>query len=144
MPSPTSGWSRLFAAGLFDRLHAPVGAQVGENLGGVGEQVAEEHAGAVERVVFGGDDVGRALAVPVERGIEDGFEEIAVGEVVGPLALALETGGDGIVAVRLLAEPISLSTGLPTIRSRAISAIFTLSSHSESSCFAERVVSGEL
>ena len=86
------------ATGFLDGLAAPVGAEVGENLGAVGEQPAEKHAGAVEGVVFGSDDVGRALAVPIERGIEHGFHEVAVGVVVGPLALALETGGDGIVA----------------------------------------------
>ncbi len=34
---------------------------------------------------------------PVEVGGKDGLHEIAVGEVVGPGALALEAGGDGVV-----------------------------------------------
>jgi hypothetical protein len=94
----------LFAAGGFDRLKAPISAEVGENLRAVGEQPAEEHARAVERVVFGGDDVGRAFAVPIEGRVEDRLHEVAVREVVGPLALALETGGDRVVALRLFAE----------------------------------------
>ena len=59
---------------------------------------------AVEAVIFRGDDVRRADAVPIEGGIEDRFQEIAVGLVIGPLALALETGGDGVVALRFLAK----------------------------------------
>ena len=45
-----------------------------------------------------------ADAVPVEGGVEDGFHEIAVGEVIGPLALSLETAQDGIVAQGFLAK----------------------------------------
>ena len=92
------------ASGFGDGVEAPVGAEVGEDLCTVCEEVPHEHAGAVECVVLGGDDVGRAFAVPVEGRIEDRFEEVAVGEVVGPLALALESCGDGVVSVRLLAE----------------------------------------
>ena len=65
--------------------------------------MAEEHADAVQRVVLGGDDVGLADAVPVERGVEDRLQKVAVGQVVGPLALALETGRQRIVAQRFLA-----------------------------------------
>ena len=41
-------------------------------------------------------------------------------------------------------RPIAASRGLPVIRSRAISAIFTLSSHSVSICSRLRVVPDEL
>ena len=80
---------------------------------------------AVEGVVLGGDDVGRADAVPVKRRVEDGLEEVAVGQVVGPLALALEAAGDGVVADGLFAKAQLRQRGLPIIRSRAISAILT-------------------
>ena len=47
---------------------------------------------------------GCADAVPVERRVEDRLHEVAVGQVVGPLPLALEPGGDGVVAQGLFAE----------------------------------------
>src|SRR5207249_9519707 len=54
------------AGDALHRLGAPVGAHVGEELRGAGEEVAEKHGGAVEGVVLGGDHVGLADAVPVE------------------------------------------------------------------------------
>ena len=89
-----------------DRFRTPVGAHVAEAGGGAGQQVAEEHRHAVERIVFGGDHERFTDAVPVERGVEHGFKEVAVGHVVGPLPLALESGGDGVVALGLLAESL--------------------------------------
>ena len=73
-----------------DGIRAPVGAEIGENLRGVGEQPTEEHGGAVEGIVFGCDNVRSAAAVPVERGVQNRLEEVAIRHVVGPLALALE------------------------------------------------------
>ena len=91
----------LPAGGLLDGLGAPVGAHVGEDLRRVGQQVAEEHRRAVERVVLGGHDGGLADAGPVEVRVEDGLQNVAVREVVRPLALALEARGDGAVAAGL-------------------------------------------
>ena len=96
---------QVAARDSLDRLGTPVGAHVREELGGAGEQVAEEHGDAVERVVFGGDDVGLADAVPVEGAVQDRLHEIAVGHMVGPLALSLKAGGDGVAAQRLFSVP---------------------------------------
>ena len=85
-------------------IRAPVGAEVSEDLGAIGEELTEEHPGAVEGVVLGSENVGRAFAVPVEGSVQDRLHEVAVGEVVGPLALSLETGGDGIVTLCLFTE----------------------------------------
>ena len=95
---------KWFSGCFRDGVEAPVGAEIGENLCAIREQVAHEHAGTIERVVFRGDDVGRAFAIPVEGGIEDRLEEIAVWKVVSPLPLALEASGDGVVALGLFAE----------------------------------------
>ena len=64
--------------------------------------MAEEHGDAVERVVLGGQHVGFADAVPVERGAHHGLGEVEVGLIVGPLALTLHTAEDGVVALGLL------------------------------------------
>ncbi len=103
MPPAASPVS-LVAGHPLDGLGAPVGAHIGKDLGRAGQQVAEEHANAVQGIVLGGHDEGLADAVPVEGGVEDGLHEIAVGKVVRPLALPLEAGGDGIVAQGLLAK----------------------------------------
>ncbi len=105
-PVASTPVTRLTASG------APVGADVGEDLGGVGQQVAEEHGHAVEGVVLRGDDVGLPEAVPVEGRVEHRLEEVAVREVVGPLALSLEPCRDGVVAERLLAEPLLRELGI--------------------------------
>ena len=97
--------AELFAGHSFHRVRAPVGANVRKDLGGVAQQVAEEHGRPVQEVVFRGDDIGLANAVPVEGGVQHGFQEIAVGEVVRPLPLALKSGGDGIMTQGLLAKP---------------------------------------
>ena len=99
------GLARQFPArGALYGFGAPIGAYVGEKLRLIGQQVHEEHRNAVQRVVFGGEGVGFADAVPVERRVEDGFREVAVGAEVGPLALALKTAGDGVVSGGLLFE----------------------------------------
>ncbi len=95
---------RLVARDPLQRGRAPIGPHVGEDLGGAGQEMAEEHRRAVEAVVLGGEDVRGADAVPVEGRVEDGLHEIAVGQVVGPLPLALEAGDDGVAAQGLLAE----------------------------------------
>ena len=79
-------------------LGAPVGADVGEHHTTVGEQVAEQHRHAVEEIVLGGQHIGFATAVPVERGTEHRLREVEVGLVISPLALALYTAKDGVVA----------------------------------------------
>ena len=92
-----------FVAGhALDGLRTPVRAHIGKHLRRAGEQMPEKHREAVEGVVLRRHDVGLADAVPVERRVEDGLHKVAVGEVVGPLALPLETGGDGVVPQRLL------------------------------------------
>ena len=87
-----------------DGVGAPVGAEVGKDLGAVGQQPAEEHAGPVHGVVFRGHDVGGALPIPIEGTVEDRLEVIPIRVVVGPLPLALEAPGNGVVAVGLFTE----------------------------------------
>jgi len=93
------------AGDAFNRVRRPVGAHVGKHLGGAGQLVAHQHRHAVEAVVFRGDDEGFAYAVPVERAIEQRFGGIAVRVLIGPVALALEARGDGVVAQRLFDQP---------------------------------------
>jgi len=95
---------QLVTGDALDRVRAPVGAHVGEDLGGVGEQVTQKHRHAVKAVIFRGNDEWSADAVPVKGTVEDGFEEVAVGLVIRPLPLALETRSDGVVAVGLFAK----------------------------------------
>ena len=66
--------------------------------------MAEQHGHAVAGIVLGSHHIGFTDAVPVERGIEQRFGIIAVGIEVGPLALSLEAGGNGIVSQRLFLE----------------------------------------
>ena len=94
----------LPAGGLLDGLGTPVGAHIGEDLRRVGQQVAEQHRGTVERVVLGGHNGGLTDTGPVEVRVEDSLQDVAVREVVRPLALSLEAGGDGTVAARLFLE----------------------------------------
>ena len=72
--------------------------------------MVEEHSHAVERVVLGGEHVGLACAVPVKRGTHQRLGEVKVGDIVGPLALALHTGSDGVVTQTLLLEAQLLET----------------------------------
>ena len=105
MDDTARGAARQLAAR--DTAHGfgrPVGAHVGEELRAAGEQVQQEHRHAVERVILRSEGNRAADAVPVERRIEDGLREVAVGTEVGPLALALESAGDGVVAGSLLLE----------------------------------------
>ena len=105
MNDAVRGLARQFpACGALYGLRAPIGADVGKELRLVGQQVHEEHRNAVQRVVLGGEGVGFADAVPVERRVEDGFREVAVGTKVGPLSLALEPASDGVVSGGLLFE----------------------------------------
>ena len=90
--------AQLVAGDAFHRRRAPVSAHVGENLRRVGEQVPKEHGGAVERIVFGGENKRLTDAVPVEGRVQDCFHEVAVGGMVGPLALSLKARRDGVAA----------------------------------------------
>ena len=92
------------AGDALHRIGAPISPDIGKNLSGAGEEVAEQHGNAVQVVVLGRDDERLPYAVPVKRGGEHGFEEIPVGEMIGPLALSLEPGCDGVSTERLLAE----------------------------------------
>ena len=92
------------ARDALDGFGGPERAYVGEELRPVGQQVQQEHRSAVERVVFRGEGDCFADAVPVERRVEDRFREVAVGSEVGPLALPLESPGNGVVSHGLLFE----------------------------------------
>ena len=90
----------------FHRGRTPKRPHVGENLRRIREQAAEQHAGSVQGVVLRGHKVRRARPVPVEGRVEHRLQKIAVGQMIGPLALALETGGDGVMPERLLAPAL--------------------------------------
>src|SRR2546421_13037128 len=92
------------AGDALNRGGTPIGAHIRKHLRGVGEQMAEEHGSAVERIVFGGDHERLANTVPIERRTKHGFHEMAVGIVVGPLALTLKSAGDSVVAGSLFGE----------------------------------------
>src|SRR5437588_4394807 len=99
------GFAFQYVAGdALNRGGAPIRAHIRKHLRAVGEQMAEEHGCTIERIVFGGDDERLANAVPVKRRTKHRFHEIAVGIVIGPLSLPLESGGDGIVAASLFGE----------------------------------------
>src|SRR5437868_4411829 len=66
--------------------------------------MSEGHAHAVETVILGGDNKRLANAVPIERGVQDRFQEIAVWIMICPMALALKAGQNGVMAQRLFAE----------------------------------------
>ena len=85
-------------------LGAPVGAHVAEELGAVGQDGVEEHGHGVAGIALRGENLLGPLAVPVEGGVEEGLEDVAVGLVVRPLALPLEARRNGVVPVGLLDE----------------------------------------
>ena len=63
--------------------------------------MAHQHRHAVEAVVFRGDNEGFAYAIPVERAVKQRFGGVAVRVLIGPVTLALEACGNGVVAQRL-------------------------------------------
>ena len=66
--------------------------------------MAEEHRNAVQRVVFGRQNLGFANAVPVERRTHQRLGEVEIRPVVGPLTLSLHTCQQRIVAQSLFLE----------------------------------------
>ena len=99
------GLAGKFLAGHpLDGLRTPVRPDIGEDLRTVGQKMCHQHGGAVEGVVLGGEDGRLATAVPVEVGVQKSLREVTVRHPVSPLALTLETAGDGVVAECLLLE----------------------------------------
>ena len=94
----------FIAGGALGGLRGPEGTHIREYLRTIREQLHEEHAEAVEHVVFRGEHHGFLFAGKVEGGIEHRLGIVAVGPVIGPLPLALEAGNDGVVAYHLLLE----------------------------------------
>ena len=93
---------RLPASDALHRVGAPVGTHVVEAGGGVRQQGTQQHAQAVEGIVLRGEGGGLTGAVPVEGGRHDGLGEVAVGQPVRPLPLALEATGHRVLAQSLL------------------------------------------
>ncbi len=94
--------SELLAGNAFNRLRRPVGTHIGEDLRGAGHQVPKEHCHAVQTVIFGRHHVRLANAIPVERAVKQRLCGIAVGIMIGPVTLPLETGSYRVIAQRLL------------------------------------------
>ncbi len=94
----------LVAGDPLDRIRTPEGPHVGENLGGVGQEVSEQHADTVQAVILRSHHIRGTSAIPVERRVQDGFHEVPIRKVVGPLALALEPARDGVMPERFLSE----------------------------------------
>ncbi|MNW51472.1 hypothetical protein D3C74_289580 [compost metagenome] len=84
---------------------APVRTHIGKNLRRIRQQIPKQHADAVQTVVLRCHKVRRARAVPVERRIEHRLHEIAVREVIRPLTLPLEAGGNRVMALRFFLVP---------------------------------------
>ncbi|MNI93014.1 hypothetical protein D3C73_1508970 [compost metagenome] len=68
------------------------------------KKVPEQHGGAVQTVIFSSYNVRGTDAVPVKGAVQNRFKEVPVGEVIRPLALALEAGYDGVMAAGLFLE----------------------------------------
>ena len=91
----------------FNRLPAPVGADVREHRGPSCQLLLEQHAEAVQHIIFGGKDVGFPRSVIVKGSGEEGFRIVAVGIEIRPLALSLEAAGDRIMSQRFFGEFLS-------------------------------------
>ena len=87
----------IVARYAFYRLARPVRSHVGKDLRSAREQFPKQHTYAVQAVVFGGEDIRFSCAVPIERGIQNTFGEIAVGIEIRPLSLTLETCGNRVM-----------------------------------------------
>ena len=85
-------------------LRRPEGTHVREDLGAVRQKLHEQHAKAVQHVVFRSQNDGLLLSFEIEGGIENRFRIVAVRPVVCPLTLSLEAAGDGVVSQHLLVE----------------------------------------
>ena len=81
-------------------FRTPVGPYVSEDLWRIGQEIVEEHGYAVEGIVFSSEDIRLTNPVPVKLRVKEGFHEVPVREVVGPLALALETSHESVVTYR--------------------------------------------
>ena len=101
-----------FARNALDGLGAPVSAEIRKNLSGIGEQMPEKHGHAIEGIVFRRNNVWCAAAIPIERRIKNSLHEISIRHVVGPLALALESSADGVMALCFLAEALLGQLGI--------------------------------
>ena len=97
-----------------DSFGAPVGSDIGKALGCAGQQLAEQHAGAIYRILFSSDDVRLTNAGPVIGSIEDRFQVVAVGEMSVHWRWPWKPA-HGVVAQRFLAETKLGQSGLPTI-----------------------------
>ncbi len=95
---------QLIPRGALHGLRAPEGAHVGEDLCAVRQKLHKEHPQTVQHVVLGRQDIRLPRPVPVERSVQKRLREVCVGIEIGPLALALETGRDRVVADGFLGE----------------------------------------
>ena len=136
--------AQLIAGHPFDRGRAPVGAHIRKDLGGIGQQVAKQHGGAVQAVILGGKNKGWTDAVPIEGRVEHGFHEIAIGEWSVHWRWPWKPPRMALCPRASSPQSSSARRGLPIIRSRAIMVILTTVSQSLSFWARVRCFSGGL
>ena len=88
---------------------APVGAHVREHRAAAGQLFLEQHAQAVQAVILRGKHIRFSCPFIVKGRGEQCLREVAVGPVVGPLSLSLESAYDRIVSDRLFRELLGQS-----------------------------------
>ena len=95
---------RTETGNAFYRIRAPIRPHVSKNLRTTGELMTKQHTDRIQTVVFSGKNVWWAHAVPVISRIQHGFHKIAIRQMVGPMALTLETSSNGIVTERFFTK----------------------------------------
>ena len=89
---------QFFTRNTFHSFRTPICTHVREYLCTVCQQMAEEHGYTVAGIIFSSYYVCFTDAVPVKRSIQQSFGVVTIRIKIRPLALSLETGGNGIVS----------------------------------------------
>ena len=95
---------QFFTRNTFHCFRTPICTHVREYLCTVCQQMAEEHGYAVAGIIFSSYYVCFTDTVPVKRSIQQSFGVVTIRIKIRPLALSLETGGNGIVSKCLFLE----------------------------------------
>ena len=89
---------QFLASYTLHSFRAPVCTNVREHLSATSQQLTEQHCHSVASIVFSSNYICFADTVPVECTTHQRFSKVTVWLPVSPLALALETGCDSVVA----------------------------------------------